>query len=242
MNRKELLRERYEDALFALLMEEVATAEGEKALEENLRLQNDPAARVPESVDSKCRQTIHRYFARRRRLAFQTRSLRVAAKAMVAVGILSTLFFTAFATSETVRLNTLNLITEVFEEKTSFYFADNTENKTSQIYAEWLPNGFLLSKEECGNDASNSWSIYRNMNDGYIYIVRFEGTGSVVSLDTENAQANTKIINGKPATFIEKDGELQLIWATKDETTFIRVLGFGVTEEDLIHVANTVKY
>lgn len=241
MNRKELLRERYEDALFALLMEEVATAEGEKALEENLRLQNDPAARVPESVDSKCRQTIHRYFARRRRLAFQTRSLRVAAKAMVAVGILSTLFFTAFATSETVRLNTLNLVTEVFEEKTSFHFADNTGNEDPQIFAEWLPDGFLLSEEESGNEGPNSWVVYRN-NNCFIHIMRYNGNKKILSLDTEDAQVYTKEINKKDATFIIKDGELQLIWGIEDDAAFINIIGVGVTEEDFIHVASTVKY
>lgn len=38
MTKREQLREEYEDALFALMMDEFAVAEGEKALEENERL------------------------------------------------------------------------------------------------------------------------------------------------------------------------------------------------------------
>ena len=40
MTKREQLREEYEDALFALMMDEFAVAEGEKALEENERLKN----------------------------------------------------------------------------------------------------------------------------------------------------------------------------------------------------------
>ena len=41
MTKREQLREEYEDALFALMMDEFAVAEGEKALEENERLKKD---------------------------------------------------------------------------------------------------------------------------------------------------------------------------------------------------------
>ena len=66
MNRKDELREAYEDALFALLMYDVAEHEGARLLEENERLKNDENAAVPESLDRKCRATIRRYFLRRR--------------------------------------------------------------------------------------------------------------------------------------------------------------------------------
>ena len=51
MNRRDELRERYEDALFAFLMEDVIETEGKKMLEENERLKQDPLAAVPEAVD-----------------------------------------------------------------------------------------------------------------------------------------------------------------------------------------------
>ena len=62
MNRRDELRERYEDALFAFLMEDVIETEGKKMLEENERLKQDPLAAVPEAVDYRCIQTIKRGF------------------------------------------------------------------------------------------------------------------------------------------------------------------------------------
>lgn len=47
MTKHEKLQEQYEDALFALLMEEFAAEEGKSALEENERLKCDPAFDVP---------------------------------------------------------------------------------------------------------------------------------------------------------------------------------------------------
>ena len=57
MSRTEQLYESYEDALFALLMDKVAKAEGARLLEENERLQNDPNAAVPEHIDKACMDT-----------------------------------------------------------------------------------------------------------------------------------------------------------------------------------------
>lgn len=54
MDHREKLRDRYEDALFALLMDEIAEKEGALAREENEQLKNDPTAAVPEDVDRRC--------------------------------------------------------------------------------------------------------------------------------------------------------------------------------------------
>lgn len=50
VTKREQLRESYEEALFALLMDEVAVAQGKEALEENERLKRNPDAAVPEQV------------------------------------------------------------------------------------------------------------------------------------------------------------------------------------------------
>ena len=54
MTRREQLQEQYEDALFALLMDELARSEGEKLLEENERLKQEPDADIPDDVMKRC--------------------------------------------------------------------------------------------------------------------------------------------------------------------------------------------
>ena len=47
MNKNEQLHEQYEDALFALLMNEVAEANGNELMQKNEELLADPDAAVP---------------------------------------------------------------------------------------------------------------------------------------------------------------------------------------------------
>ena len=54
MTRREKLQEQYEDALFALLMDDLAIAEGKSAEEENEQLKNDPKYAVPPEVRQRC--------------------------------------------------------------------------------------------------------------------------------------------------------------------------------------------
>lgn len=57
------LWERYEDAMFTLLMDEVAHQEGQEQLEWKKQLNDDPSAALPEEVRKKGEQTIRKAFA-----------------------------------------------------------------------------------------------------------------------------------------------------------------------------------
>ena len=86
MTRREKLQENFEDALFALLMEEVAEQEGQRLLEENEKLKRDPESTVPPEVDRRCLKTIRRAFAKTQRRAAGHTAYRVFRQAaMVAV-------------------------------------------------------------------------------------------------------------------------------------------------------------
>ena len=58
MTRRERLIENYEDALFSLLMDEVAESEGKKAMEGNQRLRDNGEIEVPVSVRQRWRRVI----------------------------------------------------------------------------------------------------------------------------------------------------------------------------------------
>ena len=67
MTRHERLLENYEDAYFALLMEDVAQMEGARLDQLNMELQNDPHAAVPEGLTKRCLKTINAHFSNMRR-------------------------------------------------------------------------------------------------------------------------------------------------------------------------------
>lgn len=55
MTQKEQLWEKYEDAVFAILMDAVAEQEGKRGLQLMEELEHDPSAQVPEEVQRKAR-------------------------------------------------------------------------------------------------------------------------------------------------------------------------------------------
>lgn len=92
MKTREQLQEEYEDALFALLMYDVAELEGRHAAEENERLLNDPNARVPEDLDRKCLQLINRHFLRKKILRIIKWSIILAAVLLLAGGAIISVY------------------------------------------------------------------------------------------------------------------------------------------------------
>ena len=118
MTRHERLLENYEDAYFALLMEDVAQMEGARLDQLNMELQNDPHTAVPEELTKRCLKTINAHFSNMRRSS----SLRIVKKAINLAAILiaiSTLLFTsAFAISDEFRTATLNLVIAANEKYT----------------------------------------------------------------------------------------------------------------------------
>lgn len=239
MKNREQLREQYEDALFAMMMGELASLEGEKALAENKRLQDDPAAAVPGQVDRKCMQTIRGHFRKdHMRKAGRTARKALGIAAMV-FGIFSALFVGAFAMSETVRINTMNLITETFGESTDFYFVPSPTDTIPQIRVGWIPESFVLNNE--GMDEAGSWFEYRNENEQSIRGLYVPGEQSVMSVDTEGATISHVQIYNVEIFVAQKGDDIQLAWKLPDNTAFIYLFGNGVSLETLLYVAEQIK-
>ena len=241
MTRREQLQDQYEDALFALLMDEMAAAEGEKALVENERLKNDPDAAVPEKITQACMQTIRTHYAKEKVKSAGRFTAKAFTKVALLAGVCAMFFTVAFASSETVRVHTMNLVVEVFGESTDFYFENNrAANAIPPITVGWLPSGYTLENQ--AKDDFDAWYLYQKSDGETINIKYTLSDGAVLSVDTENAKTETIQIDGVQAMLITKGSVQQILWATESKTAFISLIGTGVPTEELIHVASELKY
>ncbi|WP_409967678.1 DUF4367 domain-containing protein [Bengtsoniella intestinalis] len=119
--------EQIEDAQFALLMYDLAEKEGQRLLELNKQLQNDPTAAVPETLDKKCRKTIADYYKTQENRK-RVRTLKsIGKKILIAASIATILFTSAFALSEDFRVRTMDLLLDVQERYTAFSFIETAE-------------------------------------------------------------------------------------------------------------------
>ena len=249
MTRKERLREQYEDALFALIMEESAEAEGQKALEENRRLRDSGELAIPDGLRQRCHRAIAKGFAGQELRRVGRGVSRVVTKvALVAlVGML--LLTTVFAASEDFRVKTLNLALEIFEDHTEItltpdesIIASSVDSVVPQLTAGWVPDGFALVEE--GENSAMAWKDFQNEEAGtQISITVFNLRTGRMSVDTEDAEMLPVQINGADAFIINdtEDEIIQIIWQEDAASEWlIYVVGKGVSEEMLMKTAESI--
>lgn len=205
MTRQEILREQYEDALFALLMDRMICAEGERLLEENERLKSDPNAEIPEKLMKRCRKVIAREYAKKHFTSVRHFSVKLFQKAAI-ITLTGMLFFTgALAASETLRNKTINLIVEAFEDHTNYRF-DGLQEEDFMLEFEvgWIPEGFVLKEKNCNEHSA--WAYYeRSMGDILTIDISAVDENSILGVDTEDTISEDLTIKGRTANLVTKD-------------------------------------
>lgn len=265
MNRREKLQDQYEDALFALLMEDMIEEDGARLLEENERLKQDPDAAVPDDVNERCLKTIKRGFAKERRRTAGRVTYRVLNKAAMAAVVCALLFATAFAASPELRVRTLNLLIEVSKEYTTLTLNEDQNNPgasnggTTTVDGEQLlfgyrlpevPGGFVVDYE----DSSRGGAYIQYINsEGAMICFQISKThgGDEYIVDTEDAKVENIRIHGYDGLLIEKRYEFEdnvvidsvaVVWGDTDQSTFVSVDGGNVDRELILELAEGVEF
>ena len=257
MTRREKLQENFEDALFALLMEEVAEQEGQRLLEENERLKRDPENAVPPEVDRRCLKTIKRAFAKTQRRAAGHTAYRVFRQAAMVAVVGMLLFATAFAAFPEVRVKTLNLLIEVSDVATSMTMEETPESQGSPNFpAEGssmtsegilrgyqiptVPDGFVLVDSK--NGSLSSGLRYENEDGAIIIFDIVAAEGTTHNVDTEDAEVTPITVHGYEGLFIEEDDRITITWGDTDQATFVSVIGNKIDREQAEELASKVIY
>ena len=194
-------QEAYEDAMFALLMDYVAESEGEKALEENRVLQEDPDAEVPQGVRRACLKEIHRAFRKKSARSVGRITMKVINKVAL-VALLGTLLFsTAFAISPEFRVGTLNMLIDTVNEGVSFRISTQPVSERAgleDLYPNLIPDGYELIDE--GAFAGTYWVDYQN-SPGDRLEIELSPSGR---FDIEDTELEPTQIHGLPAYIIDQ--------------------------------------
>lgn len=236
-----MLREQYEDALFALLMEDYMEDEGKKALEENERLKCDDSFIVPEKTRKRCLKTISKFYIRQN----IRRSGKVFYKAFTKIAVIVTisgmLFSSALAVSPSLRSRTFNIIMSVYDDKTVFRPQDSvlSESHDYNMIAGWLPDGYSLDDE-----SENSFLIlksYKNADGEEITVNLFQNDTSILNIDTEDANIQVESICGTPALLVEKNGYSQIVWVNEVQGYKVVIESFSEDLSTLTDVAENLK-
>lgn len=246
MTNRERIEENYEDALFAIWMNDFAQRRGEKFLEENERLQNDPEAAVPEKLQRKNLSLIYRELRRNSQHFVFKRIGKAALQFVAAVAIMAALFGAAYALSPEFRASTLNVLMQLDERAASFQLLEDESAAPEMpalmpnITVGWLPEGFVGASPVY--DGLQITVNCTNTNGDLIRVRVFTDDQTLSALDTEEATLCVPItVQENPALLVEKDETLRITWADTSTNTYILIYSSAVDADTLLQIAESVS-
>ena len=122
MTHYEKMRENYEDAVFYLLMDQLAGKQEKEYNRINEELKNDPTFEVPAEMRKASYRTIKKEFSKAHRATVKRVAWKVFQRVSILIAIVTLLITGALAISPKLRVYALNLALETFDDHTSIRF------------------------------------------------------------------------------------------------------------------------
>lgn len=240
MDEREKLMERYDDAAFALMMDECAENEGAAFLAEfQAAAQAGELPELPEDIDRLCRDAIKREYAGRERKVrfrqFKRAAARVAVAVFAVIGLLGTLVMSV----EAIRIPLVGFIVEHFERFTTISPQDTKEKDVVEDPYEALEDILPIGYEEIirSGNASVTFALYENEN-GETVSLDIISAGAEMVVDTEDAGYSEINLSGYSAILLEKNG-YSVIWADDDSVRYV-FYASNLSEKQVIEICGVL--
>lgn len=261
MTKYEELHENLEDAVFSMLMYELAEQEGERLLAED---DMDNTVVIPKDLDARCRNVIHREFARRKRRSTAkavTKTVRKATSTLaMLVLIVSALAVSAFAAFPSVRVELLEVLIEISDVSSKLSIVDKNnpaEPVPDNIQDEdapetvlgysmpLLPEGLHFEDMRLSEDGLGARIRYYSADDARMVNITIR-TQQAINVDTENADCIEQItINGFDGLLVEEGNRID-IWRIDFEntanTTTINLYCYNMERSDVMLIAEQIRF
>lgn len=238
--KKQKLLEQYDDAAFALLMDEYAEEEGARLMAEFEAAQ--AAGQVPEmpaELDEQCRRMIRRDRAKKRGIRAARSFRKVAVKAAVAVLVFIGLMTTVVMSVDALRVPVLNFILEHYEKYSTITFTDATQDATqsqthnaADLFASLLPDDYTLVSSTITENVT--MVVYQNSvgNLAQLYVTP---TGGEIQIDTEDTIYSEIVIAEYKAILLEEEG-YQVMWKVPDDKQLFTVQADGLSKDAVLGI------
>ena len=252
-NYRQSIDDNYEDALFTKLMDWHAQIEGNRLLDENESLKNDPNFYMPDGLDRRSMNTISSAFKAKKQEERHKKATTILKRIAMIVLICATLFTGLMCTASAFREAVFRLFTNDYEEKTDMKIFDSlggtldkVENNISidEIPEDislptWLPEGYVLTSLSCEDGHTNAkytselgnQILYKELPDSFTYGIDTEDTDEIKSIS----------INGYEGVFVSKGEKSSITWGDTASNKFIRISSETISEEEIIRIAESVE-
>lgn len=243
MRTEQTLLDNFEDARFALLMDEYMRAEGRRLAELNRTLQADPSAAVPEKTFENCLVTINRSFREKQRKKASFRRKKLLKNLPLAVVIAAALFVTAMAAVPQFRVGVLNLIKSETSSAITWTIGDKPDKNPTGRMLIHVPDGFEMTDHSIAD--SHEYARYENTAnpEQSFQISIYSGTNGSYSISNENYTKHETIkINGEDAEVFVNDTMVWMMWLDPQVPYIGSLDSVNMPEETMIEIAKTARF
>lgn len=238
--KKQKLLEQYDDAAFALLMDEYAEEEGARLMAEFEAAQ--AAGQVPEmprELDEQCRRMIRRNSAQKRGRQAARRFRKVAVKAAVAVLVFIGLMTTVVMSVEALRVPVLNSILSMYEDYMSINIGDKVVVEAKQDpLLELLPDDYAQHYFSVDDD-NLACSFYQNSNGDTVQFTMSFAIGEK-RYDYTDGNKTELTIGEHEAILIQNDG-YWLIWFDAYNEIIYSFCASNLEKSNVIDICNELS-
>lgn len=244
MNKQDLSYERSEDLLFRRVMERVAVLEGEKLLRETDALNSNPAAAVPADAQKRCLRAIRSVFSRQRHQAPARTVRKILRAALLAAVIALLLGAVAFATIPSFHARVLQVFMK-HEETTVDWDFENVEPGTNAEITFTIPPGYHRIRRTANDMSEYQEYIRGNDEETTISIlIIYIDEGTRISTDAEDLDSYEEITvcGDWDGILTQKHGFRNIAWVDADHACYISIAANALTREDMIDLAESIKF
>ena len=249
----EQLRNDYDEALFALLMDDAMQIEGKAFLSENERLKNESDNPIFPKTDARVHAAIEKAYRRKRRQNGAARFRRMIGKGVAAVFVAAVLVGIGCAVNPTVKAKTLKLMMTITNQATILFVDDGSEippwlvapdqsdHNRTEYEITYIPDGFYHHSEL--QTEHFNMQEFKNDDEALVSVQITHSHGNMISsMDTENADVVEEItINGNNGLLVVKGQRIHIETYDEIEMDYFDVVCLKVDKETVIKIAEGIK-
>ena len=243
MKSREELRNDYEEALFAIIMDDIIELDGEALLAERERLMQSDEAKVPDDVNERCIAFIKDLFDKREKECKSVRKRKIWRTIMIAAVIFCLCFSTAYASIPVVKNVTDSLLISINNVSAKLFYGNSIPDVHSK-YAFWrIPDGFSLVEE--GLEDNVEWCLYSDSKSTIMISVNYDykSENTMFSVDVEDAEEVDSIHKRNYEGLIVKKGDrVHLAVSDNERNNFIQIIANGIEESVVMSIFDSIKY
>ena len=234
--------DRYIDASVALFMEYYCASMSEDLRQKIEQMQASDAA-FPETLDARCKRTIRKECAARKRRQFLKSAVKGLRYAAIFAVVLITLSSVLFLSVEAIRVPIINYYITLHSDHLEISQPQDPPLESPEPI-NWydplnrlLPSGFVLTKVRNYAD-NNAVALYKDNANNRFVLFTVSPLYAVINVDTENAQEIRDIrLNGHDCIFIQKNDKISIVWIDEEGERVFIFHTQGLNEKEVADIA-----